>query len=154
MSATTAATVQNPSPLRHKTFYFCVLRRPSHLCLCAEQPQNTHSENQANLRCSELNTDFLRCTAFREYPHIERSITRRRANHPQPPSAQPTHRKRLKTGLQRTPSKMERRFNKGNMAVENAFGSKSSLGEFRCGTFNCFPLKNQSSLLSICADDI
>jgi len=117
MSAATAITTQNPSPLRRKTFYFCVLRRPSRFCPSGNSSQNTHCETQANLRCSGLNTDFLRCTAFREYPRAERSITRRRAKHPNTPSAQPIRLSRLNAGLLRTSSKIERRFKWGNMAV-------------------------------------
>ena len=121
MSAATAITTQNPSPLRRKTFYFCVLRRPSRFCPSGNSSQNTHCETQANLRCSGLNTDFLRCTAFREYPRAERSITRRRAKHPNTPSAQPIRLSRLNAGLLRTSSKIERRFKWGNMAVREGF---------------------------------
>ena len=117
MSAATVTTVQNPSPLQRKTFCLCVLRRPSRFCPRAEQPHNTRSENQANLGCSGLNTACTKCTAFREYHRIERSITRRRAKHPQPPSAQPTHQNRPQNGLLRTSSKIERRFKRSNMAV-------------------------------------
>ena len=121
MSAATATTVQNPSPLRRKTFYLCVLCRSSRFCPRTKQPQNTHSENKANLRCSGLNTDFVKCRAFRDYPRIERRITRHRAKHPQSPSAQPTHQNLTQTGLQRTSSKIARKFNKRNMAEREGF---------------------------------
>lgn len=129
--------------LRRNSCGFSALLSPSHLSPCGNSSQNTHSENQANLPCSGLNTDFTKCTAFREYSRAERSITRRRANHPQPPSAQPTHQNRPHIGLQRTSSKIVRRFNRGNMAVETAFGSKPSLGGFRCTAFDCFLAQNQ-----------